>query len=468
MKSRTKLWLVMLISAASSLILFLLLSFIVSKIWNDGYNLNQLESIAHETLQTVERHSLDGVRPILDAVHDRHPAIRLEWVASDGSTIYDTTGGTARYDFGQLAGRFVNMPDNLWAEHETATLVYSLARNGQSEYLLLSLPSDEMKTGQVYFFSRSFKLLYALILPVLLSALVPYFLSIWFFSSINRRIGKLNKALGQVGLRSDVLVLEDKSKDEVGQLTRHYNEMARRIQQQAVQIEQFDKRRRLLLSNLSHDLRTPLTMILGYAETIRTNSFHDDGELRKSAKIILQRSRYMDKLLDQLLDISRQDSGAFEIHPTPTNLSELMRKIVSDYLLLLDGQNYAVDIEIPEKDVESDLDASLMERAVRNLLDNALRYGSDGEYLGIGLVQEDDCVLIIVKDRGRGIDPADRDRIFERFYRANEGRQGEGLGIGLSIVKEVVDLHQGHIRLTSTPYGETSFTLLLPQRRSQE
>jgi signal transduction histidine kinase len=466
MKNRTKLWLVMLISAVGSLILFGLLSLVVGKLWNDGYNLKKLNAISHETLSLIEKQSAigkDNIQPLLDSVQSRNPALRLEWVAKDGAVVYDTSGGTGRYDFKQLADRTVNMPNNLWGEHEPVTLTYSLNQNGQTYYLLLSLPSEAMKGGQFFFYARTFKVLYTLTLPLLLSALVPYFLSLWFFSSINRRIGKLNKALGQVSFRSDVVVLEDKSKDEIGQLTRHYNEMAQRIQSQAGQIEQFENRRKLLLANLSHDLRTPLTMILGYAETIRTGAYQDENELQTGAKIILQRSRYMDKLLDQLLDISRQEAGALELHPTPTNLSELIRKIVADYLMFLDGQNFLVDVDIPEQDVMAFIDASLVERALRNLLDNAIRYGSGGYFLGIGLIEKDDGVCITVRDKGKGVNPEDHERIFERFYRADGGRKGDGLGIGLSIVKEIVESHQGHIQLMSTPYVETSFLIRLPQ-----
>jgi signal transduction histidine kinase len=294
---------------------------------------------------------------------------------------------------------------------------------------------------------------------------VPYFLSLWFFSSINRRIGKLNKALGQVSLRSDVIVLEDKSKDEIGQLTRHYNAMAHRIQSQSAQIEQFDNRRKLLLSNLSHDLRTPLTMILGYAETIRTRSYKDENELQTGAKIILQRSRYMDTLLDQLLDVSRRDTDAHKLQFALTNLSELMRKIVADYLLFLDGQHFTVEANIPDGEVEAFIDASLMERAIRNLLDNAIRYGREGHFLGIGLLEENGDVCITVKDKGKGIASGNHERIFERFYRADGGRKGDGLGIGLSIAKEIAEAHHGHIQLMSTPYVETIFLLWIPKNQ---
>jgi signal transduction histidine kinase len=457
----------MLIGAVGSVFLFTFLSSFIGSFWIKGYNLKTLNSISHETLNFIGRQSSFGqenVAPLLDSVHSQNPDLRLEWIASDGSVIYDTSGELQRYDFQQLADRVVNMPDNLWSENESVTLASSLNRNGQSYYLLLSLPSEAMQAGQFFFYARTFEVLYSLALPLLTAALVPYFLSLWFFSSINRRIGKLNKALNQVNFRSDLIVLADKSKDEIGQLTRHYNEMAHRIQSQSLQIEQLENRRKMLLSNLSHDLRTPLTMILGYAETIRTGAYQDENELQTGARIILQRSRYMDKLLDQLLDISRQEADSFELHPAPANLSELLRKIVSDYLLFLDGQNFTVDVDIPERDIEALIDVSLIERALSNLLDNAIRYGSEGQFIGIRLYEEEDEVCITIRDRGKGVAPEDRERIFERFYRADEGRKGSGLGIGLSIVKEIVESHQGHIQVMSTPYVETLFLVRLPKR----
>ncbi|RAV19447.1 sensor histidine kinase [Paenibacillus contaminans] len=468
MKNPTRIWLIMLISIVISLLLFVWLLLLSGKVWDTGYDLNTLNAVSQEMLNAIEQQNTyekNEIQPILDQFHIRHPALRFEWISSDGSTLYDTYGETHKYSFEQLADRFINMPNNLWGEDKPITLAYSANKNGQPYYLLLSLSSDAMKQGQLYFFVRTFKALYSWVLPLLLSFFVPYFLSLWLFSSVNRRIGKLNQALNQVNIRSDAIVLEDKSKDEIGQLTRHYNSMAQRIRRQADEIEQFENGRKLLLSNLSHDLRTPLTMILGYAETIHAGLYSDENELRTSSKVILQRSRYMDKLLDQLLDIARLDGDTLEIHLAPHNLSEIMRKIAADYMLFLDGQSFSVEVDIPDEDVQAVIDASLIERAVRNLMDNAIRYGNEGHFLGIGLVEEGDVVCIIVKDKGRGIAPEDHKFIFERFYRVGGGRKGEGLGIGLSIVKEIVESHQGHIQLISTPHVETLFLIRLPKNK---
>ncbi|GGD96393.1 sensor histidine kinase [Paenibacillus nasutitermitis] len=469
MKNRTKLWLLMLISAIISILLFIPLTLIMGKIGDKGYNLKGLNTISQETLETITKHQAfhaADITPILDNAHQNHPDIRFEWIAADGSTIYDTRGEKKSYDFRQLADRMLAMPQNLWGVNEPVTLTFSVSQGNQPYYLLMSLSSDAMKQGQIYFFMRSFKVMSTFMLPLIVAFFIPYLLSLWFFSSMNKRINKLNHAMGQLNLQSKITVLTDTKKDEIGQLAAHYNAMAHRIQNQAEQIKQFDTRRKLLLSNLSHDLRTPLTMILGYAETIRAGLYKDERELQASAKVLLQRSRYMDKLLDQLLDITRQDEGNLELHVEVHNVSEMMRKIAADYLMFLEGQNFNVEVNIPDEDIHAWIDSSLIERALRNLLDNAIRYGSEGYYLEIGLWEKDESLFMTVIDKGRGIPLQDQERVFERFYRVDDSRQGEGLGIGLSIVKEIIAFHGGSITLTSVP-SETVFEIQLPKRQRE-
>ena len=457
----------MIISIFGSIIIFIAMSLAVGSILDKGYNLNKLNTLAEDIVATIRQKGTgreQEIKPILDSVHTEHTAIHFAWIQADGTKIYDTSGDLEDYDFSKIADRFLNMPSNLWAKDENISFIYSITLDQQSYYLLMSLPSEAMKQGQIYFFIRTSKVLVTLLLPILAAFMVPYLLAICFFSWMNRRISKLNNALSQVNLQSNSIVLEDETKDEIGQLTQHYNSMVQRIQSQVVEIEQFENRRKQLLSNLSHDLRTPLTMILGYAETIRSGIYKDERELQASAKIILQRSRYMDRLLDQLLDVTKQNTNALTLQLAPHNLSEILRKIIADYLLLLDGQDYHVDIDIADADIVMQMDAALIERAIRNLIDNAIRYGKEGHYLGVALVEHQNEVWVTIKDKGQGIALEEQQRVFERFYRSDQGRQGEGLGIGLSIVEEIVALHQGNIRLTSTPYEETIFQIQLTKR----
>ena len=403
MSIRIKFLFFIFVSVFSSFLLFIILFLAMGSILNKGYDLPKLTEISQQALNTIEEQqavSMLGVKPILEQIHYTHPNLRLEWLASDGTTIYDTSGAFTHYDFKEIVERFINMPSNLWSESGQVSLAYSYIYQGDTYYLFLSLPSEFMKDGQIYVFIRTFNILLWYIIPLLLAFMVPYLLSIWFFSSINRRLSKLNDALNQVSFRSDAIILLDQSKDELGQLAKHYNSMVQRIRRQADEIELFETKRRRFLSNLSHDLRTPLTMVLGYAETIRNGLYKDETELRLSAKIIVQRSRYMDKLLDQLMDIARQDEDTlkpqFEIH----NLSEIVRKIMIDYMLFLDDQNYTIEVDIAEVDVFAVIDAKLIERSIHNLVDNAIRYGAEEKYIGVALVEAENDVYITVKDKG--------------------------------------------------------------------
>ncbi|MHA0858482.1 hypothetical protein [Paenibacillus sp. CMAA1364] len=235
MKSRTKLWLLMLISVILSILVFASLALIMGKIGDKGHNLNSLNAISQEVLETIAmRQAFDiaDIAPILDDAHSNHPDIRYEWIAADGSTIYDTFGEKKTYDFGQLANRMLHMPQNLWGVDEPITLTYSISQEDQPYYLLMSLSSGDMKNGQVYFFMRTFKAMSTFMLPLIVALLIPYLLSLGFFSSMNKRISKLNHAIGQLNLQSEITVLEDTKSDEISQLTAHYNAMAHRIQNQ--------------------------------------------------------------------------------------------------------------------------------------------------------------------------------------------------------------------------------------------
>lgn len=467
MKLRTKLWLSLVLGAAMSMVLFGFTTVWIGKAANKGYALFELNPLAQSVVDAVEEQpafGTDALKRTLDRAHAEHPDIRWTWLNDQGQSLYDTAGLNPTLTFHDMAMLMKNTPSNYLTEDDVHILAPA-DENGQTYFLLITVPASAMKQGEVYFLIRTLKSLLTLVLPLLLSFSVPFLLALWLFTSLNKRIRKLNLALNQLNIQSDspLVELTDTSKDELGQLTQHYNAMAYRIRAQFAEIQQFEGKRKLLLSNLSHDLRTPLTTMLGCAEMIRTGNYKNQQELQSRAKIILQRSRYMDKLLDQMLDISRSDSDALSLRPADHNLSELVRKTAVEYIMMLDGEQVELDVDMPDEDIHLSVDAPLLERALRNLLDNALRYGKDGRYLGIQLSADDRFVNIVVKDRGKGIPIEHQAHVFERFYRADSGRKGEGLGIGLSIVKDVAAAHQGDVEMSSTPDVETVFRIKLPR-----
>lgn len=472
MKLRTKLWLILVLSAAMSMILFGYTSVWIGKLANKGYALFDLNPLAQSVVDSIEEQPEAGENALqraLDRAHAEHPATRWVWMDDQGQSIYDTAGLNPAFTFRDLAMLMQNMPKKYLTEDDVHILTPA-TRNGQSYFLLLSIPASAMKQGEVYFLIRKMTSLLSLVLPLFLSFSLPFLVALWLFSSLNKRIRKLNLALNQLNIQSDSphVELTDISKDELGQLTRHYNSMTHRIRSQFAEIQQFESKRKLLLSNLSHDLRTPLTTMLGCAEIVRTGNYKDQQDLQNRAKIILQRCRYMDKLLDQMLDISRQDADNLTIRLANHNLSEIVRKIAAEYIMILDGDQILLDVDAPDEDIHLSIDAPLMERALRNLLDNAIRYGKDGRYLGIRLTADEQSVNVIVQDKGKGIPPEHQAHVFERFYRVDSGRNGEGLGIGLAIVKDVALAHHGSVEMSSTPDVETVFRIRLPRSSIEE
>jgi signal transduction histidine kinase len=467
MKLRTKLWISLVLSAATSMVLFGYTTVWIGKVANKGYALFELNPLAQsivDSMRELPEFGADTVKQTLERAHAEHPVIRWVLLNDQGQSLYDTAGLNPTFTFHDLAMLMQDIPRNYLTEDDIHILTPA-AKNGQPYFLLMSIPASAMKQGEVYFLIRKLESLLTLVLPLILSFSIPFLLALWLFTSLNKRIRKLNHALNQLNIQSDSPLVElfDNSKDELGQLTQHYNSMAHRIRAQFAEIQQFESKRKLLLSNLSHDLRTPLTTMLGCAEMIRTGNYNDQQELQSRAKIILQRCRYMDKLLDQMLDISRSDPDDLTLRLENHNLSEIVRKIAVEYIMMLDGDQVELDVETPDEDILLPIDAPLMERALRNLLDNAIRYGKDGRYLGIQLTADDQFVNFSVKDKGKGIPIEHQAHVFERFYRVDSGRKGEGLGIGLAIVKDIAYAHQGNVELKSTPNVETVFRIKLPR-----
>src|SRR5690606_21358646 len=160
----------------------------------------------------------------------------------------------------------------------------------------------------------------ALILPFLLFLLTPYIVSFLFVLRMNHRLKKLTNAMKNVDVEKSVITINDPSRDEIGQLTRHFNSMSERISEQVAQIQEFERNKKTLTANLSHDLRTPMTKIQGYAETLHEELDETTEKNKMFVEIILRQSQYMEKLLQKLLEISNLDTRKENIELKPLNI----------------------------------------------------------------------------------------------------------------------------------------------------
>lgn len=215
---------------------------------------------------------------------------------------------------------------------------------------------------------------------------------------------------------------------------------------------------RKMLANISHDIKTPLTVILGYLEIMRLNQT-DDEMLEK----VEEKARQVMNLINQFFTLAKLESGDTDVKLCKINISEVCRENILGFYDILLQKEFKVDLDIPDTPVFVQGDKDALQRIFYNLLSNVMRYGSDGKYLGIFVRQDESSVYIDVVDKGKGIEREFIPNVFDRLYTMEDSRNREiqGNGLGLTIAKNLAERLGGDIDLTSIPNIKTTFTLKL-------
>lgn len=213
-----------------------------------------------------------------------------------------------------------------------------------------------------------------------------------------------------------------------------------------------------MLSNISHDIKTPLTVILGYLEIMRLRDCEDVTLQKVEAK-----AKQVMELIDQFFTLAKLEARDKKIEMVKINISELCRETVLGYYDILIQKNYAVDIIIPEQQIFAQGDMESINRILNNLLSNAIRYGSDGKYIGLFVREDFDFVYIDVVDKGKGIEKQFAASVFERLYTMEDSRNRsiQGNGLGLTIARNLARQMGGDLLLQSEPGVRTVFTVKL-------
>ncbi len=213
-----------------------------------------------------------------------------------------------------------------------------------------------------------------------------------------------------------------------------------------------------MLSNISHDIKTPLTVILGYLEILRLS--HADDEMLKKAEA---KAKQVMELINQFFTLAKLEAGDTDITLCKINICELCRENVLEFYEILLQKEFQVELVIPETPVFVLGDKSALQRILYNLLSNAIRYGGDGKYLGVFLRKDENRAYIDVVDRGKGIEQEFAANVFDRLYTLEDSRNREiqGNGLGLTIAKNLAAQLGGDLFLNSVPNVKTTFTLQL-------
>ena len=264
------------------------------------------------------------------------------------------------------------------------------------------------------------------------------------------------RGAGERFLQATATALRDARGREIGVLV---------VLNDVTQLRRLENIRRDFVSNVSHELKTPITSIKGFVETLRDGALEDGEHAERFLGIIARHAERLQAIIEDLLTLSRleQDSDDYDIPRLETSLLDVIQAAVLDCAAKGEAQHVTV-VPTCTAGLRAAVNAPLLEQALVNLLENAIIYSNPGSRVWVTARQEDDLLVIEVRDQGTGIPQDHLDRIFERFYRVDKARSRErgGTGLGLAIVKHIAQVHGGQVSVTSAVGQGSTFTVRLP------
>ena len=289
------------------------------------------------------------------------------------------------------------------------------------------------------------------------------------FSLLTRRLKRLNHEVRRIsdsGFREspDLGHVRDNG-DEIDELSFAFAEMSEKIRQQIEQLKENDRLRRELVSNISHDLRTPLSAMQGFLETliIREESLEKD-ERDRYLKTARRHTLRLNELVGDLFELSKLDSASVKPNLEAFSVHELLQDIAQEFQLVAEKKDILLGVELDNENVLTVGDISLIQRVLENLVRNAIRFTPVGGEIVLSVARHPSSLSVAVTDTGCGIADEELPKIFDRYYRTEESddRTSGASGLGLAIVKRILDLHDSQISVTSKIGQGTRFEFDLP------
>lgn len=302
-------------------------------------------------------------------------------------------------------------------------------------------------------------IIFFLAVVVCLLFLVVLYQRFIFGRGIQAKIRRINKKLEEIletGSDEKVMVFTDNP--VLMELGGQINRLLIDRQKIRADFKREEISSKKMLANISHDIKTPLTVILGYLEIMRLN--HADHEMLK--KVETKANQVMN-LINQFFTLAKLESGDTNINLGKVNINEICRENVLEFYDILLQKDFDVDLFIPETAIFVQGEKEALQRILYNLLSNVIRYGSDGKYLGVFFRQDKGNVYIDVVDKGKGIEQEFASNVFDRLYTMEDSRNREiqGNGLGLTIAKNLTKQLEGDLFLNSIPNVKTTFTVKL-------
>ncbi|MCF8371493.1 MAG: HAMP domain-containing histidine kinase [Bacteroidales bacterium] len=327
-------------------------------------------------------------------------------------------------------------------------------------YVYIVLASQEyVSTSQMVIGSYILNISIRSIITILLISAILGLVAIWY---ITKKLNLIIKGIKEFRAGEHSSRITVKSDSELDSIGLAFNEMADEIEKNIKELKGIDELRKELISNISHDLRTPVASIQGYAETLILKAGNiNNEEQKKYLEIIYNSCERLKVQVNELFELSKLQTNQVELKPEAFSIAELVSDVANKYRILSQKRGISINTFISKDTPAVIADISLIDRVLQNLIDNAVKFCRENDFINIELETSDpDKVKISIADTGMGISQEELPSIFERYYKGKSYQ--ESTGLGLAIVKKIMDLHETEIKVKSQPGVGTTFTFELP------
>lgn len=277
------------------------------------------------------------------------------------------------------------------------------------------------------------------------------------------RLEEINQSVEEISKGNLDVQIQTMKNDEIGQLATNINKMTNSLKR-SIEKEKFaQKMKNEMISNISHDLRTPVTSLIGYVDLIERNIDMNKENCYQYVGVVKRKSHELKNQVDDLLEYCHINYSEIQLHKEIVGAKQLVEQVMIDFIPQLEAARMTFHIE-GNQDLQIEADISLLVRLMQNVISNSIFYGKSASEIDVRIFQEDRDVKISFKNYGKKILQKDIPYIFEKFYRGEKSRSTHtgGKGMGLAIAKSIANIHKGDITVCSND-KETVFTLILPQ-----
>ena len=343
-------------------------------------------------------------------------------------------------------------------ENSEITAFVGTVSNAGTDYIyILYFPVDVSK-ATMYVNGERFAGGKTIILPILSTMLLLVLISgVLYGVFTTKAMKRLTTSIQEISVRSYLPVQDHGMFHDLYDSLNTLDSEIRASDQLRVQT---DKMREEWIANITHDLKTPLSPIKGYAEILQETGGKSQEQSRRYAGIMLKNISYMETLIDDLKLTYQLENGMLPINREEKNIVRFLKELAIDILNTPEYENRTIHFESPEEIVLYSFDQTLLTRAFRNLIINAFVHGEEHTEVTLRLSVSDSTLEIYVADNGKGVEPETTEHLFDRYYRGtNTEQKPEGSGLGLAIAKGIIEIHSGTISVSSIPTVGTAFQI---------